>query len=99
VAGVWAFPPASPPQTDLPVVLELAPQAGGWRSLQARIGTASGTFLFDTGGGMTVLSLTLARQLGCPVFGHGTGFRCDGSRVDGPRGGPLALAFGSYVRQ
>jgi hypothetical protein len=99
VASLLALPNASPPQTDQPLVLELVPQAGGMRCVQARIGTASGTFLFDTGGGMTVLSLTLARRLACPVFGRGTGFRHDGSRVDGPRGGPLAVTFGGYVRQ
>jgi hypothetical protein len=99
VATLMALPHASTRQTDQPLVLELAPRAGGMRSVQARIGTADGTFLFDTGGGATVLSLTMARQLACPVFGRGTGFRHDGSRVDGARGGPLAVAFGSYVHQ
>src|SRR5262245_31426824 len=83
---------------DSPIELKLAPYAGPMQSIQVEVGGASRTFLFDTGGGATVLSLPLARQLGIPVFGRGTGFRHDGARVDGPRGGPLDLTFGTYVR-
>lgn len=100
VSVALALPCAIGRTADDPIVLRLAPYAGGpLRTLSAEVNGKPATFLFDTGGGMTVLSATLARQLGCPVFGRGTGFRHDGTRVDGPRGGPIDFVAGGYRRR
>jgi hypothetical protein len=100
LAATVALPFAAPTTADDPIELKLEHFAGGpLRTVQGDLGGKPRTFLFDTGGGITVLSTTLAKQLGCPVFGRGTGFRHDGSRVDGPRGGPVDLTFGNYRRR
>lgn len=90
---------AARPPRDEPIELKLAPYVGPLRTVQATVGGQTGAFLFDTGGGATVLSLATAKAAGCTVFGRGTGFRHDGTRVDGARGGPLDVAFGGYVRR
>lgn len=83
---------------DDPIELKLELFAGGpLHTVQGDLG-GKPTFLFDTGGGITGPSTT-REQLGCPVFGRGTGFRHDGTRVDGPRGGPVDVAFGNYRRR
>src|SRR5262245_13490212 len=79
-----------------PVELPLAPYAGPLRTLTARIGDADVPFLFDSGGGATVVTPQLLQQLGGEPFGRGTGFRHDGTRIDGRRGGPVTLAFGAF---
>src|SRR5262245_38028176 len=93
-------PPPQPVAAALqqPVELELAPYAGHLRTVQGRIGAFAGTFLFDSGGGGTVLSEGTARSVGCTPFGRATGFRHDGQRIDGRRGTPIDLALGDYRR-
>jgi hypothetical protein len=85
--------PQDPPQ---PIELKLAPYVGPLRTVSARVGDADVPFLFDTGGGATVVTPQLLQQLGGEPFGRGTGFRHDGTRVDGRRGGPVTLAFGAF---
>lgn len=82
-----------------PVELPLAPYVGELRTIQVRTGGAERTFLFDTGGGATVFSLATAKACQCTPFGRGTGFRHDGTRIDGRRGGPLDLAFGPHTHR
>ena len=77
------------PTTHLSAACELAlsPYVGPLRTVVVTSGTYTAPFLFDTGGGGTVLSLAAAKALELTPFGRATGFRHDGSRVDGPRGG------------
>lgn len=90
------------PGTEEPIELKLQPYApfpGPLRTVQGDIGGKPGTFLFDTGGGITVLNAAKAQQLALEPFGRGTGFRHDGTRVDGRRAGPVEMAFGAYRRR
>lgn len=83
---------------DGPIVIPLAQYAGVLRSIPVRIGDRDVPFLFDTGGGGTILSPKSAESLGCRPFGRGTGFRHDGGRVDARRAGPVELSIGDYRR-
>lgn len=90
------------PGAEEPIELKLQPYApfpGPLRTVQGDVGGKTGTFLFDTGGGITILNAAKAQQLALEPFGRGTGFRHDGTRVDGQRGGPVEMAFGAYRRR
>jgi hypothetical protein len=80
-----------------PIELKLSPYAGPLRTLTATIAGRDEAMLFDSGGGATVLTPTLLARLGATPFGRGTGFRHDGTRVDGQRGGPVTLAIGAFA--
>jgi hypothetical protein len=82
-----------------PCELALAPLVGPLRTVVVKSGEYSAPFLFDTGGGGTVLSPDAARALGLTTFGRLTGFRHDGGRVDGPRAGPVELDVGTIARR
>ena len=84
------------PARTRPVELPLEPYFGPLRTLTLTSGEFRGKFLLDTGGGVTLLSLVAAEALGVEPFGRATGFRHDGTRVDGPRGGPVALGAGGW---
>lgn len=77
----------------------LTPYAGLLRTVVVKSGAYEAPFLFDTGGGCTVLSLAAAKALALTPFGRATGFRHDGGRVDGPRAGPVELALGTFTRR
>lgn len=98
-SGTEAPSQASRASEAVPVELELAPYFGPLRTLRLSSGDFAAPFLFDTGGGGTVLSLESAKALTLEPFGRGTGFRHDGTRVDGPRAGPVELASGAYRRR
>src|SRR5262249_14490778 len=83
---------------DAPIELKLDPYVDLLRTVKVRIGTLETPFLFDTGGGATVISLETAKAIGCTPFGRGTGFRHDGGRLDGQRGGPIDLSPGAFTR-
>ena len=53
--------------------------------LKARIGGQEGLFLFDTGGGVTIVTPKAADVAGCRPWGQMTGFRATGQRLDSPR--------------
>lgn len=85
--------------TERAIEIPLAPYHGALRTVTGRIGELEAPFLFDTGGGATILSAATAKRAGCTPFGRGTGFRHDGTRVDGARGTPVDLAIGSFARR
>lgn len=89
------------PATKLaaPCELVLTPYVGLLRTVVVKSGAYEAPFLFDTGGGGTVLSLATAKTLALTPFGRGTGFRHDGGRVDGRRAGPVELVLGSFSRR
>lgn len=92
---------ACEPQALLPAAaidLALKPYWGPLVTVEGRIGKHEAAYLFDTGGGATVISLATAKAVGCEPFGRGTGFSHDGKRSDGQRGGPLELQLGAYRR-
>jgi len=70
---------ASPP---LQRVIALHPYFRDLRSVRAVRGSDTLTFLFDTGGGATVISPALAASVGCRPFGRQVGHRMDGEPVE-----------------
>src|SRR5262245_41220636 len=90
-----AFSPTG--QEPSPIELKLSPYAGPLRTLTATIAGRDEAMLFDSGGGATVLTPALLARLGAKPFGRGTGFRHDGTRVDGQRGGPVTFTIGGFT--
>ena len=65
------------------------------QTVNIAVGGQSLPFLFDTAGGATLLTPTVADAIGCEPFGRVTGFRHDGNRIDMPRCSPVDLHLGS----
>jgi hypothetical protein len=83
---------------DEPLELQLSTYVGALRTVPIRVGASESPFLFDSGGGATVISLATAQAIGCTPFGRGTGFRHDGTRVEGQRAGPIDISIGGFRR-
>lgn len=54
-------------------------------ALRASVNGHDGLFLLDTAGGLTLLSPSFARTIGCTPWGRLSGFQMMGQRLDGPR--------------
>lgn len=65
-----------------PVSVPLHPYFRGLRTVRVTSGADTLTFLLDTGGGHTLLTVEAARKLGCAPFGRQTAYRMSGERVD-----------------
>jgi len=70
--------PIAAAQTTIPLTLFM----GKIPALHASVNGHEGFFLFDTGGGTSVLSPDFARFSGCTPWGQMTGFRMTGERLD-----------------
>jgi hypothetical protein len=84
------------PTHQPPVHLELHPYAGQLRYIEAT-SPVGARFLFDTGGGLTLLSPSLAKKLGCTPFTRMTTLRMNGERFDVDGCGPSRLTFDSLA--
>ncbi len=81
-----------------PVVIPLHTYADTpLKTVQVKAGTKTLPFLFDTGGGLTVITPDVTSVLGCEPFGQVTGFRADGEKISLPRCGPVTLRLGDYA--
>ena len=87
-AGVWTHAQSAP------VEIAMRPYIATLRTVSVTVGRETLPFLFDTGGGFTVLTPETARVAGCTPFGRLTGFRSSGERLDLPRCGPVKLVVG-----
>ncbi len=74
--------------------VRLEPYAGRLRTVSVAVAGEERRFLLDTGGGITLLAPSAAREAGCTPRGRLTGFRMGGERVDFPVCGTVALALG-----
>jgi hypothetical protein len=92
--GACARVPAAAPPPAERADLALRPYAGRLRALDVTIGGAALPFLFDTGGGITLLTPATAAAAGCTPWGRLTGFRMSGERLDVPRCGPVPVSAG-----
>lgn len=77
-------------------VIALQPYLGT-AALRATVDGHDGLFLFDTGGGVSVVSPQFAGAVGCKPWGRITGFRMTGQRLDFPRCDDLDFQAGSLT--
>ena len=76
------------------VVLKLEPYRDTV-AVHANVGGRDGFFIFDTGGGISLLTPRFAEQIGCKPWGRMTGFAMMGNRIDAPRCDEIPVAIGS----
>lgn len=74
-----------------PTTITLSPYLGVVWSFEAEIAGKPRTFLFDTGGGITVITPATAAEIGCAPWGQLSGFRMRGDRVDMARCNDVSL--------
>lgn len=80
-----------------PIQLQLTAYANtDLRTMKVTVNAHQAPFIFDSGGGITVLTPEEVRFAGCAPFGKVTGFRADGGRLTASRCGPVALRIGRY---
>jgi Aspartyl protease len=78
-----------------PVVLKIEP----WRravAIRAEVGGKERLFQFDTGGGITIISPALAKELGCEKGARLVGYRMTGDKLDTPRCDNVAVLIGGH---
>ncbi len=66
---------------------------GRLRSIEVVAGGQRGTFLLDTGGGVSFATPEFAKRVGCEPWGRITGFRLTGERLDLPRCDGVAISL------
>jgi hypothetical protein len=84
----------APAQSEAPLTIALTPLRERLRTVEVSANGATGTFLFDSAGGVTMVSPDFARRAGCTPAGRGVGFRMNGERLDTPLCRNLALTIG-----
>lgn len=77
-----------------PIVIPLGHPTPTMRTVRVAIGGDSLDFLFDTGGGVTVISPEVAAKIGCTPSGRSVGFRMTGQMLAGPYCHDVALSVG-----
>lgn len=70
---------ASP--TTAPASIQLSTYAGLLSSMPVTVANATHNFIFDTGGGETVITPDIASVIGCVPYGRAIGFRMGGEQV------------------
>jgi len=81
-----------------PEVLALSPfMKTELRTVEVSVGGRPLRFLFDTGGGITVISPQVAELVGCMPAGRLTAHRMSGERIDAPRCDAVPLRLGSVA--
>jgi hypothetical protein len=86
--------PAARPEHAGLAVIPLHHYRGWLRTIRVQVGTDSLDFLFDTGGGVNVVSPEVAAKLGCRPAGRSVGFRMTGERLSGPLCADVELGVG-----
>lgn len=81
IANVSGF---AKPRPKPVAVFHLEPHPGGtyMMTLRASVRGHEGTFMFDTGGGVSYISPTFAQTIGCNPWGQLSGFVLTGQRLD-----------------
>lgn len=67
-----------------------------WK-VHVNISGKPGDFLFDTGGGITLLSDSFSRNISCEFWGRTTGYNMFGDRGDGPHCDNIQIYTGNVV--
>ena len=80
-----------------PTVIALSRGAGHLRTIRVRVGRDTADYLFDTGGGVTVISPRDSAQLGCTIGGKGFGVRLTGEVLTGRTCANVSLGIGPFT--
>jgi hypothetical protein len=75
--------------------LTLRQYIGPLKSIQVTVGRDTLPFILDTGGGISLITPEVAKNIGCVPFGRLTAFRQNGERIDAQRCGKVTLSLGS----
>jgi hypothetical protein len=75
------LPEESAGQAARPVDVPLSTYAGLLRSMTVIVAGAPHPFIFDTGGGETMITPKVASSMGCTPYGRAVGFRMSGEAV------------------
>lgn len=72
------------PRPKAVAIFHLEPHPGGtyMMTMRAKVRGKEGTFIFDTGGGISYLSPAFAQAIGCKPWGQLSGFVLTGQRLD-----------------
>lgn len=81
--------------TNVPPSIQLSTYAGLLRSVTVTAGNATHHFIFDTGGGETVVTPEIASAIGCVPYGRAIGFRAGGEQVAFAYCDNVLLQFGA----
>ena len=68
-------------QVERPSTIPLSTYTGLLRSMTVTVAAAAHPFIFDTGGGETMITPEVASAIGCKPYGRAIGFRMGGERV------------------
>ena len=96
-----AFPigAATPSKADGPQVIKLQRFRKALWKVHVTIKGKEGDFLFDTGGGVTLLTEEFSKGIECKYWGRNTGYNMFGKRFEGPacNGLSVSIAGRRYV--
>lgn len=71
----------APGPPDRPATIQLSTYAGLLRSMTVTVANTAHPFIFDTGGGETMITPEVASRIGCTPYGRTIGFRAGGEQV------------------
>ncbi len=74
----------------------MQPLANDFLTVRASVAGHEGTFLFDTGGGVSYITPEFAAKTGCKPWGQSSGFRMTGERLDMQHCDGLSVRLGGY---
>lgn len=98
LAGCATTPKRAGLELPAPQVVALAPfMQTDLRTVKVDAGGRTLRFLFDTGGGITVISPQVAELVGCKPAGRLTAHRMSGQRIDAPRCDAVPLTLGAVA--
>jgi len=69
-------------------------EGSGLTEVHATVNGQEGTFLIDTGGGISIITPKFAEKIGCKPWGQITGFRLSGERLDAPHCDGVSFEMG-----
>jgi hypothetical protein len=97
--GTPEAPAVGPAPTGRTVTLTLQPYFRDLKTVRVSAGGRPLTMLLDTGGGATLVTPDLAKQIGCAPFGRDVGHRMTGEAVEFQRCETLTLSAGAWQRR
>jgi hypothetical protein len=88
---------ARPSAPEKPQVISLQRFRKALWTIGVAVKGKPGNFLFDTGGGATLVTEAFAKDLGCRFWGRRTGYNMFGERGDGPHCDGVSLVAGGIA--